>query len=84
MRNHREDVEAAGAAGTAVVALEEQPAVAFADHAQDARLCAELVVERTRVEARTGLCGRNGEQQRRRSCGRRYSESSSAHSDIGT
>ena len=77
------DVEAARARGAAVVALEEQPPVAFDEDAEDARLGAKPVIECARVEARASLRCRHHQQQRRR-CGRCYSERSSAHSDIGT
>src|SRR5262249_45099240 len=81
----REDVEPRRTRGAAIVALEDEPPVAFHDDAEDAGLGAKLRVQRRGVEARAGRCRRSEQHRKADRCSRSYSErTSSAHSDIGT
>ena len=82
----RKVVESTPAGCAPVVPLEDQAAVALDEHAENARLRMQRVVEGARVEACAGLRSGDDEQECRGcGCGRRYSErTSSAHSDIGT
>ncbi|MFY9580441.1 MAG: hypothetical protein WAQ33_14090 [Gaiellaceae bacterium] len=60
---HRERVEARRPRRAAVVALEDQAAVALDEHAEHARLGAQLAVERGGVKALACMRSGNGEQQ---------------------